>query len=101
MKKNKRWSWLCNPLGIIQEFELEEGVIYRLSATLGPKSKLRVHNGEGKPMFMFESVMDFEQGISHRFTFDKGWRGHAVVMAWGYATDVDFQMVGINMESFK
>lgn len=52
-------------------------------------------------MFMFESVMDFEQGISHRFTFDKGWRGHAVVMAWGYATDVDFQMVGINMESFK
>ncbi len=88
-------------MGIISEFELEEGGMYRVVATLGPLAKLRLHNGHGKPMMLFESVVESPQMTSHRFTFDKDWEGRIVVMAQGEVNNLNFEMVGIDTRIFK
>ena len=88
-------------MGTISEFELEEGGMYRVVATLGPMAKLRLHNGHGKPMMMFESVSEESQMTSHRFTFDKDWEGCIVVQAQGEVSNLNFEMVGIDTRIFK
>lgn len=99
--KKRKWRWLCDHFGRPQEYHLEEGVIYKLTASLGPRAQLRIHDGFGKPVQSFESTAPFDQMIIHRFTFNKDWHGCLAFAGYGRVDHINLEMVGIDTGSFK